>query len=146
MVSEAELIGHELIEPCAECGAATVGVVTEAVDGDRLAWAVSIRCSGCGSATELDGWGEMPTILRTALVARVGLVRLRADPDASRPLRRCLLGVFRKHGATIGEAVSALAALTGSGILGTPAEMRLLAERLTAAGATVSVEPDASSR
>ncbi|WP_130335434.1 hypothetical protein [Micromonospora kangleipakensis] len=145
-MSEAELIGHELIEPCAECGAAAVGVVTEAVDGDRLAWAVSTRCSGCGSATELDGWGEMPAMLRTALVARVGLVRLRADPDASRPLRRCLLGEFRKQGDTIDEAVSAFDALIGNGILGTPAEMRLLAGRLTAAGATVSVEPHASSR
>ncbi|NYF57750.1 hypothetical protein [Micromonospora purpureochromogenes] len=145
-MGEAELIGHELIEPCAECGAATAGVVTETVNGDRLAWAVSTRCSGCGSATELDGWGEMPAIVRTALAARVGLVRLRADPDASRPLRVRLLGVFRKHGATIGEAASAFAALTGSGILGTPAEMRLLAERLSAAGATVSVVPHASSR
>ncbi|MEU5939229.1 hypothetical protein ABZ807_08550 [Micromonospora sp. NPDC047548] len=52
----------------------------------------------------------------------------------------------KQQGATIGEASSAFAALTSSGILGTPAEMRLLAERLTAAGATVSLVRRAGSR
>jgi hypothetical protein len=142
VVGEAELTGHELMKPCVKCGAATASVVTETVDGDRLAWAVSTRCRGCGSATELDGWGELPAIERSALIARVGLVRLRADPDASRLIRVRLLRVFRKQGATIDEATSAFAALIGSGLLGTPAEMALLSNRLTAAGATLWLAPE----
>ncbi|GAA3759602.1 hypothetical protein GCM10022225_51350 [Plantactinospora mayteni] len=121
-------------------------MVTEAVDGDRLAWTVSTRCSGCDAATELCGWGEMPAIVRKALVARAGLVRLRVEPVAAGPLRVRLLSVFRKRGATIDEASSAITALITTGILGTQAEMRLLAEHLTAAGATVSREPHPSSR
>lgn len=145
-MGDVELIGHELIEPCVECGALTAGVVTETIDGDRLAWAVSIRCSGCGSAVEVDGWGEMPGIVREALVARVGLVRLQADPAASRGLKVRLLAVFREGGATIGEAAGAYTALTGIGMTGTPSEMRLLADRLTAAGATISLTPHVNGR
>ncbi len=127
----AESIGRELVEACAECGAAAVGAVDKAVAEHRVAWAVSTRCSGCGIATESNGLGEVPATLRTALVARVGLVRLRADPDTSRSPRRCLLNEFRRQGASISEAVSAFDMLTSSGIIGTPAEMRLLARQLT---------------
>ncbi|MFI7650805.1 hypothetical protein ACIBTZ_32750 [Micromonospora sp. NPDC049460] len=84
----------------------------------------------------------MPAIERSALIARVGLVRLQADPDASRLIRVRLLRVFRKQGATIDEATSAFAALIGSGLLGTPAEMALLSNRLTAAGATLWLAPE----
>lgn len=140
-VDEATVSGAELVEACAGCGRPATAVVSEAVDGGRIAWAVSIRCDWCGGATELDGWGEMPALVRAALVARVGLARVRADPVSSRPLRVVLLGVFRGQGATITEAGSAFTALTGGGVSGTPAEMRLLAERLNAAGATVSLTP-----
>ncbi|MDH6466414.1 hypothetical protein M2302_006622 [Micromonospora sp. A200] len=145
-MGDVELIGHELIEPCLECGALTAGEVTETIDGDRLAWAVSTRCGGCGSAVEVDGWGEMPGIVREALIARVGLVRLQADPAASGRLRVRLLAAFRKGGATISDAAGAYTALTGLGITGTPSEMRLLADRLTAAGATVLLTPQVNGR
>ncbi|WP_377475778.1 hypothetical protein [Plantactinospora endophytica] len=145
-MAKVKVIGHELVERCAVCGAETAGVVTEAVDGGRLAWTVSTRCSGCDAVTELCGWDEMPAVVRTALIARAGSVRLRVEPVAARPLRVRLLGVFRGQGATIGEASSAITALSTTGILGTPAEMELLAQRLTAAGASVSLEPQARSR
>ncbi|TWG28083.1 hypothetical protein FHX75_111234 [Micromonospora palomenae] len=83
----------------------------------------------------------MPGIVREALIARVGLVRLQADPAASGRLRVRLLAAFRKGGATISEAAGAYTALTGLGITGTPSEMKLLADRLTAAGATVLLTP-----
>jgi hypothetical protein len=116
-------------------------VASEAVEGGRLAWAVSIRCGGCGSAAEVDGWDEMPAVVRVALVARVGLVRLRADVDVGDPPRVLLLAVFRRRGATVGEAATAYAALTGPGIVGTPAEMQLLADQLADAGVTVARTP-----
>lgn len=131
---------------CPECGAGTAREVTETFDGDRLGWAVSTRCGGCGGVTERCGWDEMPDDVRRILVAQVGLVRLRVDPVAARPIRVRLLGVFRRQGATIAEASSTFAALTSGGILGTPAETRLLARRLTAVGAIVSLDPQPGRR
>ena len=78
------------------------------------------------------------------LVARVGLVQLQAEPDSSRVLRLRLLALFRRNGATIGEATEQTARLTGAGLIGTPAEMQLLANRLTTEGATVSLKPHIS--
>jgi hypothetical protein len=145
VVSETELVGFELVEPCWSCDGTASGVVTEAIDGDVVVWTISLRCSGCGRTTETHEPGVVAdNIVRQALVARVGLVRLQADPDTSRVLRLPLLASFRRNGATIGEAAESYARLTGAGLTGTPAEMRLLANRLTAEGATVTLKPHIS--
>jgi hypothetical protein len=123
--------------PCGRCGSPITVGVSETVDGNRLAWGVSTRCDTCGDATEEDGWGEQPDFVRAAILAQSGPVRLRA---AGR--KRDLLKVFRDRGATMAEAVTAHEQLTGAGLVGTPAEMRLLATRLTAAGATTELAGD----
>lgn len=88
----------------------------------------------------------MPGHWRNIVVAQDGLVRVRADRQSSQSLKVRLLSVFRKQGATIVEAIAAFKSLTDVGIVGTPAEMRLLAERLTSAGAIVSLTPEISAR
>jgi hypothetical protein len=90
------------------------------------------------------GRDEMPGHWRSILVAQDGLARVRADRRSSRPVKVRLLSVFRKQGATITEAIAAFESLTDAGIVGTPAEMRLLAGRLTSAGAIVSLTPESS--
>jgi hypothetical protein len=144
-VSETELVGYELIEPCSYCDGTASGVVTEAIEGDLVVWTTSLRCSGCGRTTEtVEPGGMADKIVRQALVARVGLVQLQAEPDSSRVLRLRLLALFRRNGATVGEATEAYARLAGAGLIGTPAEMQLLANRLTTEGATVSLKPHIS--
>ncbi|MEV0732497.1 hypothetical protein [Polymorphospora sp. NPDC050346] len=133
---EAEIVGHEVIEPCLRCGASSRGVVTQAIDGDRLTWGITSRCEGCADEGEDDGgaWGRMPDDLRQALIAGVGLARLRADPEVTRPLRLQVLRMFRRYGASISEASDTYDRLTDAGVTGTPAEMRLLARQLETVG------------
>jgi hypothetical protein len=142
VVSETRLIGHQLIEPCYRCDGTASGIVTEAIDGDRVVWSTVLRCNGCGHTIETsEPATKIDTVRRRALIARVGLVRLQADPTTSRPLRRRLLALFRKNGAAIGETAEAYARLTGAGLSGTPAEMQLLANQLATEGATVTLKP-----
>jgi hypothetical protein len=126
---------------CGHCGGPATVDAGQSVVGDRLAWSVSVGCPSCGDAEEECGWDEMPAAARDLLIARVGLVRLRAGAEASRPVRTRLLTVFRRDGATIEAALAGYRALTSDGIVGTPAESRLLAARLTAEGAVVSLDP-----
>ncbi|BCJ68372.1 hypothetical protein GCM10009779_49580 [Polymorphospora rubra] len=139
-VGEAEIVGPEVIEPCLWCGAPSGGIVTQTIDEDRLLWGTSSICAGCGAVDEGSEWGAMPDELRRALIVRVGLARLRADPEVNRPLRVQVLRMFRRYGASVGEAADAYGRLTGAGITGTPAEIRLLARRLDAVGATVQLD------
>ncbi|MEU4560514.1 hypothetical protein AB0F72_19220 [Actinoplanes sp. NPDC023936] len=83
----------------------------------------------------------MPQHWRDVLVARDGPARVRADRQSSQSVKLLLLAVFRRQGATITEAIAAFEALVDDGIVGSPAEMTLLAERLKNAGATVSLTP-----
>jgi hypothetical protein len=144
-VGEAELIGDELIEACFDCHGTTSSTVAEVIEGDRVVWIISSRCEGCGRADELREWAvafDDGDDVRQALIARVGLARLHADPDDSRAVRLKLLAVFRRRGATLVEAAEAYADLTGPGLTGTPAEMMVLSDQLTAVGASVSLRPD----
>jgi hypothetical protein len=84
---------------------------------------------------------EVDGIVRLTPVTRVGLMRLHVDPDKNRDLRPRSLAVFRRRGATITEVADAYAALTGHGLTGTPAEMPVLAEQLTAEGLQVVLQP-----
>ncbi|GID31709.1 hypothetical protein [Paractinoplanes brasiliensis] len=65
------------------------------------------------------------------LYADVGLAILRAERG---PGKAHLLRVFPEQGATLDEAVAAYKVLTSDGLEGTPAEMELLAAKLSAAG------------
>ncbi|MEU4164762.1 hypothetical protein [Actinoplanes sp. NPDC026670] len=131
--------------PCGTCNAAAGVLVTQTVVGERIAWSVSLRCRQCGAAEEQCGWDVMPDHWREILVAQDGLARVHADLQSSRPLKVRLLSVFRDQGSTIAEALMAFKSLTGAGIVGTSAEMRLLARLLTNAGAIVSLTPEARS-
>jgi hypothetical protein len=91
---------------------------------------------------EICGGDEAPDQVRAAIIARDGLSRLRADPVANRPRRVAILAVLRREGMTLGEAVAAYARLTSAGITGLPMELRLLANRLTRAGAVAILDTD----
>jgi hypothetical protein len=119
-------------------------MVTQTVVEERIAWSVSLRCRRCGDAEEQCGWDEMPGHWRNILVAQDGLVRVCADRQSSQSVKVRLLSVFRKQGATIAEAIAAFESLTDVGIVGTSAEIGLLAGRLTSAGAIVSLTPESS--
>jgi hypothetical protein len=139
-MGEAAIVGHELVEPCFRCGAASRGVIYQTVVGDRLAWGISSRCDRCAEGYERCEWDEMPDELRQVLIARDGLARLRGDPEVNNPLRVRLLMVFRRYGVSISEASATYARLTGAGITGTSAEMDLLGRRLAAAGAVIELD------
>ncbi|WP_433832796.1 hypothetical protein ACQP2E_17060 [Actinoplanes sp. CA-015351] len=141
-MDDGQSLGVGTIEQrCAACGAVAVVSVAQSVVGDRVAWSVSVRCGQCGDAEEQCGWEEMPGFWRDRLVDQEGLTRLRVDRESIEPMRVRLLSVFRRQGATIADAVEAVESLTGVGLFGTPAEMKLLATRLTGAGAFVSLTP-----
>jgi hypothetical protein len=130
-------------DPCPRCGDDVSLHVAEAVDGDKIVWILTSQCVGCRHTDVTQGRPAVldavdPTI-RQALVARVGHARVHADPDANRTLRLRALALFRRRGATIAGAAHAYASLTDAGITGTPAEMALLADYLTAEGIAVSL-------
>jgi hypothetical protein len=121
---------------CLSCGATARAEPAQDVVGDRLAWSVSIRCPGCGDAQEIDGWDDTPADVRAAILAEGGLTRVSVDPAAD---RLAVLTVLR-DGRSLSEAADTYTRLTAGGLTGTAAEMRLLADRLTAAGARVNLQ------
>lgn len=131
-----------IARPCGTCNAVAAVLVTQTVVGERIAWSVSLRCRRCGAAEEQCGWDVMPDHWREILVAQDGLARVHADLQSSQLLKVRLLSVFREQGSTIAEALMAFKSLTGVGIVGTSAEMRLLAGLLTNVGAIVSLTPE----
>jgi hypothetical protein len=129
----------DLDRPCDSCGGTAVadpGI--DVVDG-RLVWSVSVRCPACGAAVEVCGRDEPPDDVRAAVLARDGVARLTVDAGANRV---AVLRVLRRDGRTLDAAADAYARLTGDGLTGTGAELRLLAGRLEAAGARVTVARD----
>jgi hypothetical protein len=126
--------------PCDRCATPTIASAAYLVHNDRLEWSWSVRCPGCGAAVEICGTDEASDRVRAAIIALDGLALLRADPLANRPKRVAILAVFRRAGMTLGEAVNAYAQLTGEGITGLPVELRLIADRLTNAGAVVVLD------
>jgi hypothetical protein len=130
--------------PCPICGAAVTFHVAEAVDAGRVLWTAASRCTDCHYVSEDRAspavFDDIDGIVRQTLVARVGLTRLHVDPDRNRDLRRRSLTVFRRRGITIAEVADVYAALTGPGLTGTPAEMSVLAELLTAEGVQVTLQ------
>ncbi|WP_433063729.1 hypothetical protein [Dactylosporangium sp. CS-033363] len=130
--------------PCPMCGAAAAFHVAEAIEAGRVVWTTTSRCTHCNYVSQDRAspalFDRVAAITRRTLLARVGLTRLRADPGENRDRRRRTLTVFRRQGATIAEVADAYAALTGPGLTGTPAEMTVLAEHLTAEGVQVTLE------
>jgi hypothetical protein len=142
-----ELICGELGGPCPVCGAAIDLHVTEGVDGGRVVWTATSRCPACGYTDESTAppafFDNHESIVRQTLVARVGLARVRIDPE-NRDQRLRSLAVLRRRGATIAEVAESYAALTGPGLVGTPAETSLLAEELSAEGVRAAVGAEAA--
>jgi hypothetical protein len=140
-VSEVMIVGHELVEPCSRCGALLRGELGQAVIGDRLAWSISFVCDGCGRQFESCGWDRLPDDFRQMLLDRDGIGRLRVDPDSGRPLRLAILRVLRRYGATLAEASDTYTRLIGPGVIGTRAEVLLLANRLNTTGVKTQLNP-----
>nr|BFE64672.1 hypothetical protein GCM10020063_091980 [Dactylosporangium thailandense] len=139
-MSEELIVGHELVTPCPRCGALLRGELSEAVDGDRLVWSTSWLCDGCGDRLESCDWGTLPDDYRRLLLDRDGVGRLGVDPGSGRPLRLAILRVLRRYGATLTEASDTYARLTGPGVIGTRAEVLLLAKRLDATGVQTQLD------
>ena len=115
------------------------------VQGGRLVWSEETGCRDCSHRTVACGAGELPSALRAELLARCGAARVRLDRAEAGPLRVRLLRVLRAHGGlSIAAATAEYDRLTGEGTTGTEGEMRLLADRLAAAGARVHLELPAS--
>ncbi|MEU7868415.1 hypothetical protein [Dactylosporangium sp. NPDC049140] len=140
-MSELMIDGHELVEPCSRCGALLRGELSQAVIGDRLAWSISSVCDGCGSQLESCGRDTLPEEFRQMLLDRDGAGRLRVDPDSGRPLRLAILRVLRRYGASLAEASDTYTRLTGPGVIGTRAEVLLLANRLNTTGVKTQLDP-----
>jgi hypothetical protein len=107
---------------------------------DRLAWSISSWCDGCEARIECCGWDEMPAEFRQVVLDRDGIARVRVDPESAYALRVPILRVLRRYGATLEEAADTFMRLTGGGLTGTQAEMRLLADRLEATNAVVQLD------
>jgi hypothetical protein len=127
---------------CPSCGGPTVEEVSDDVQGGRLVWSEEISCRGCPHLVLACGEGDLPSSLRAKLLARYGVATARLDPAEAGPLRVRLLRVLRASGdRSIAAAVADYGRLTGEGVTGTAGEMRLLADRLAAAGAHVYLDP-----
>ncbi|MEV4135002.1 hypothetical protein AB0J72_22850 [Dactylosporangium sp. NPDC049742] len=130
--------GDDFNGPCARCGAPVLLHVAESLEGDRITWTATTRCVSCpytvASQDQPAFFDRVDVIVRQTLIARVGLTRLRADPEVNRTLRLRALALFRQQGATVVGAADTYTELTGEGLTGSPAEMAVLAARLTAAG------------
>ncbi|MET7396894.1 hypothetical protein ABZS66_25765 [Dactylosporangium sp. NPDC005572] len=112
------------------------------VHDGQLVWSVETSCGGCGAQAVACGWGEVPGDVRAAMIAQYGTARLRLDPAVARPLRVRLLAALRRSGGgSLAEVAGLFERLTGDGVTGTEAEMRLLANRLAAEGARVDLQP-----
>lgn len=84
----------------------------------------------------IDGWDDTPADVRASILAEDGLTPVTADPGVD---RLAVLAVLRRAGRSLREAADTYTRLTTGGLTGTAAEMRLLANRLTAAGAHVDL-------
>jgi hypothetical protein len=139
-MSEAEIDGHEVVEPCPDCDALIRGVPGQTVVNGRLAWSISFACDRCSFRTEECGWDELPHGLRQLLLARDGTARLRLKSEIGAAPRLPILRVLRQDGTSLTEATTYYARLTGAGLTGTTAEMQLLADRLHAIGAGTQLD------
>jgi hypothetical protein len=128
--------------PCDTCSGEAMCEVVQRIDGDRLQWTRDCHCSRCGAATAEVGWDETPADIRVALLDRWGAARVMATekPVPEVPALR----VFRRTGASIPEARTSVALLTGDGVTGTYVEMELLAQRLRDQAVAVRVVNGAS--
>jgi|tagenome__1003787_1003787.scaffolds.fasta_scaffold20839960_2 hypothetical protein len=130
LVGQDEIVWQGLVEPCAQCGAPLCAVPGQIVVEDRLAWSISSMCDGCEARIECCGWDEMPAEYRQVVLDRDGVARVRVNPESGYALRVSILRVLRRYGATLEEAADTFTRLTGAGLTGTRAEIRLLADRL----------------
>jgi hypothetical protein len=126
---------------CPRCGGRATRDVSDGVQGGRLVYSVEIGCRDCPYLVLECGAGDLPSSLRAELLAHHGAARVRLDPDQAGPLRvRLLMALRSRGGVSIAAATAEYDRLVGEGAVGTEGEMRLLADRLTAVGAQVSLD------
>ncbi|MCX5214905.1 hypothetical protein OG689_37565 [Kitasatospora sp. NBC_00240] len=124
--------------PCA-CGSTAVRQVNQFVLNDELWWDSEFSCEACGRyMCEHAGPGAAPDGVREALLAAHGPVRLR--PAGPLPSAVAAMKVFREvSAASLSRARELVEELRRDGLVGTAAEMELLASRLTRRGVPVEV-------
>ncbi|WP_285687755.1 hypothetical protein [Actinoplanes sp. NBRC 103695] len=120
---------------CDTCAEGHTGVVYETIIGGRLQWVLDYECEG--SPIEAFGWDRSPDEYRQAILDQSGTFRLDV-PDAGGS-RVAVLKALRDGGVAWVDVAGGLDALLDEGIVGTCAELSLLATRLESAGATVAV-------
>ncbi|MDG6105644.1 hypothetical protein Daura_13145 [Dactylosporangium aurantiacum] len=131
----------ELTARCGDCGGSVRVEISQSVIHGGIEWSIHRACGGCGREAYECGRGDLPEGARAALVEQCGLTRVRAGGGVPGAARLKVMRVFRDGGAGLAEAAGAVERLAGEGLTGTRAEMELLAGRLRAAGAPVSLGP-----
>ena len=120
---------------CDTCAEGHTGVVYETIIGRRLQWVLDYECRG--SPIEAFGWDRAPDEFRQAILDQSGVWRLEISEFGGS--RVAVLKALREGGLPWSEVSGGLDALLREGIFGTRGELRLLAGRVEAAGATTAI-------
>lgn len=112
---------------CDSCTGQNAGEVYETIIDDRLHWVLTHAC--VNGFVESMGWDETPVELRQAILDQCGTYRLSLSEE---PIERrlAMLKVLRGSGMAMTDVLEVFAHLSGPGIAGTEAELRLVAGRL----------------
>lgn len=121
---------------CDRCPPGATATVSETIVNGRLHWSQLHACTD-GPILEC-GRDEPPPAMRQALLDQCGVFRLRLSGITSRVT---VMKVLRERGAALSDIAAMVTTLTGQGLAGTEAELRLLSMRLDGTGVTtLSVE------
>ena len=132
------LVGH-----CQFCGAEINIQVGQSVQGQRLVWHRSYYCQKCGGRLEVDGRGDAPDDVRSALIAQEGewCIRLEST-EADLPL--ALKSLRQLFGLSLVEIGQLRKKIPGIVFIGTRAEANRLSNLLLNAGLIASVAPSSA--
>ena len=121
---------------CPDCGEAGEKRIGQDPSPRRVEWFGSFACARCGAVYEEDGWGELPSGWREALIAQEGEWELRVQPVRTGIVLKVLRAAL---GLTLVELGQLKERLPGAPCVGTRAEMEHLRLRLAEAGETAKV-------
>ncbi|MEV7623842.1 hypothetical protein [Actinoplanes sp. NPDC089786] len=124
--------GYEAEVPvgCDGCGTEHAGRVYETIVDGRLHWVLTYDCST--GTVEAMGWGRSPDEFRQAILEQGGEYRLRM-PEGAGSRRVAVLKALRDGGLAWSDVKGGLDAIVAAGLVGTRAELDLLAGRIEAA-------------
>ena len=125
---------------CEECGRGATATFGEMVFDGRLRWSLSHLCRT--GPVEACGHDDSPAGPRRALLDQCGTYHLRLRAGD----RVAAMRVLRDRGVPLPDLPAMVARLRDAGLPGTEMELRALAAHLTAAGATVVLEPPSPRR